>query len=442
MKKRMMANNHCSAGDDHWTHAHDRHRRHAHFLDFENYPLPFKPYGLGQRMAPAGPVSCTDSPGFCSKEALFRLLFLAYGVTAARKRGGIPLLQRTVPSAGGLYPCHLYLGIPGGNSPLETGVYYYDPLAGNLVQLRTGIDPCPGASEDILFMITASFYNSAWKYRGRAYRYMLLDGGHLAENLCQVLGDHGIAADLTSAFNDKKAGALLGLPPDKEAVLACVSTGWNRNVPEFLSRIEQRTRPCSLEPDTRPAEHQYMTAYTILPEAYASGADVTDKGSDTRMRVTDSDPVVRNQNKFSSYRFLRLGMICQNMELLADGFYLFDRAAPKIRLMRKGAFAHSLAAACLDQAWIGRAAVTFLFLSDLDELERIFGPRGYRYMMLSAGRIAQRIYLGAESIGLGCCGIGAIYDQEAKALLGLRKNSALVYAVSAGPLTNRAGHGN
>ena len=54
--------------------------------------------------------------------------------------------------------------------------------------------------------------------------------------------------------------------------------------------------------------------------------------------------------------------------------------------------------------------------------------------MLTAGRLGQRIYLGATSLGLGCCGIGAFYDGEAATLLGLNQASAMLYLLAVGPV--------
>jgi nitroreductase len=42
--------------------------------------------------------------------------------------------------------------------------------------------------------------------------------------------------------------------------------------------------------------------------------------------------------------------------------------------------------------------------------------------------------MAAQELGLGCCGIGAMYDKEAAALLGLNHGSVLLYAISAGPV--------
>ena len=41
---------------------------------------------------------------------------------------------------------------------------------------------------------------------------------------------------------------------------------------------------------------------------------------------------------------------------------------------------------------------------------------------------------GATALDLGCCGIGALYDGEARELLGLNEESALLYLVATGPV--------
>jgi len=45
----------------------------------------------------------------------------------------------------------------------------------------------PGDESHLTFFLTAIFLRSAWKYRARAYRYHLLDTGHVAENLFLAL---------------------------------------------------------------------------------------------------------------------------------------------------------------------------------------------------------------------------------------------------------------
>ena len=54
--------------------------------------------------------------------------------------------------------------------------------------------------------------------------------------------------------------------------------------------------------------------------------------------------------------------------------------------------------------------------------------------MLEAGRMGGRLYLCAASMGFGCCGVGALYDEEARRFLGLGENSRLLYLVAVGPV--------
>ena len=62
----------------------------------------------------------------------------------------------------------------------------------------------------------------------------------------------------------------------------------------------------------------------------------------------------------------------------------------------------------------------------------IAGPRGYRQVMLAAGRLGQRLYLGATALGLGCCGIGAFYDREAIELFDMAEQASLLYLLAVG----------
>ena len=65
-----------------------------------------------------------------------------------------------------------------------------------------------------------------------------------------------------------------------------------------------------------------------------------------------------------------------------------------------------------------------------------YGQRGYRYILLDAGHICQNLYLAAESIGCGVCGIGAFDDDIMNETLGLDgENHFVVYAGCVGKKT-------
>jgi len=48
------------------------------------------------------------------------------------------------------------------------------------------------------------------------------------------------------------------------------------------------------------------------------------------------------------------------------------------------------------------------------------GPaRGYRHALIEAGLVGERVYLAAGARGLAACAVGAFYDDEAAALVGI-----------------------
>jgi SagB-type dehydrogenase family enzyme len=114
-----------------------------------------------------------------------------------------------------------------------------------------------------------------------------------------------------------------------------------------------------------------------------------------------------------------------------------DPESKRLGLLEKGLFIEPMARACLDQMWLKQAALHLLFITDLSDVDRWWGARGYRYAMVEAGRLGQQAYLAATAIGWGACGIGAIYDREAAELLNLSGSEALLYLVGIGPVRAR-----
>jgi SagB-type dehydrogenase family enzyme len=128
------------------------------------------------------------------------------------------------------------------------------------------------------------------------------------------------------------------------------------------------------------------------------------------------------------------GFLASGVESIEDGFYLMDENKGGLGLVSPGNFTGAMSHICLDQDWMGSASLHFVFMSNMALLEEAYGPRGYRYAMLTAGLMGERLYLGASALGLGCCGIGAFYDGEASGLLGLNESSRVLYVVSLGIL--------
>ena len=486
-----------TAAGYHWATVHVRNRIRPHSLDFDRYPRPFKTYealkkipllkgdispgrdlmGLfrGERL-----VESEQSLGF---PALSRVLYRSYGVTREEKARGIRFFSRTVPSAGGLYPCDIYLMVRDMEG-LETGVYYCNMIQEFLDLIhRGGFSHGLDRAFDLSFVVTGTFFNSAWKYRERAFRYLLLDSGHLVENLNLALRAEGLSPQVDYDFEDDRISALLALDKDKEVPLACVHINIKEDRPKERFKEEpDLSGPClkaiedeSVEVsypllrqihdlgkariETRPYDVEAAGVLTFEPEDRRFLLDFEalnppldyERAVFTRRSKRNFIPARLDQKKAfvllesasSLYKgqpedsaralpFLTLGVSFQNVEGFQDGFYLFSGEGGSLRLIREGQFHEPLSRVCLDQQWISRAAVNFLFTANLTALETALGPRGYRLLLMDAGRIAQRIYLAATGLSLGCCGVGALYDEEARTLLDLNPDTALFYTVSAG----------
>lgn len=112
-------------------------------------------------------------------------------------------------------------------------------------------------------------------------------------------------------------------------------------------------------------------------------------------------------------------LLVNRVEGLASGLYHYDALEAELQLIREGNFGPEAAAAALDQSMVEEAAVVFIWTAIVERSKWKYAERGYRYIYLDAGHIGQNLYIAASALGLGCCTIGAFYDDEVDRLLGL-----------------------
>ncbi len=112
-------------------------------------------------------------------------------------------------------------------------------------------------------------------------------------------------------------------------------------------------------------------------------------------------------------------VVVNRVEELEPGLYHYDAVETALQLLRKGSLGRQAAAAALDQRMAETAAVVFIWTAVVERSKWKYRQRAYRYVYLDAGHIGQNLYLAATALGLGCCTIGAIYDDEANKLVGV-----------------------
>ena len=97
---------------------------------------------------------------------------------------------------------------------------------------------------------------------------------------------------------------------------------------------------------------------------------------------------------------------------LEPGLYHYDPLDAVLQFLREGELGAQAAAAALDQPMAEEAAVVFVWTAVVGRGKWKYLERAYRYMYLDAGHIGQNLYLAAVALGLGCCAVGAFYDEE------------------------------
>jgi len=181
-------------------------------------------------------VSCrhfSDQPMNLSQ--LSTVANAAYGIKGGSYYDHYELLERPVPSAGGLYPLELYFLLRNVEK-IDPGVYHYAPLVHGLEtiqklevsrQVLSEIflwQPYVGDASVVVFY-AAVLERSLWKYTDRGYRYVLFEGGHVAQNVNLVAASLGLGSLNLGGFFDDQIAALLDIETDEEVPLYGTALG-------------------------------------------------------------------------------------------------------------------------------------------------------------------------------------------------------------------------
>jgi SagB-type dehydrogenase family enzyme len=339
---------------------------------------------------------------------------------------------------------------------------------------------------------TALFRRSGHKYGDRTYRYVLADLGHVLENLRACARAAAWPLSWQLAFDGSRAALALGLDEAEEGVLACALLGASGPSPPQamprpahdaaasalqgraaewlagqssaasaalgitdamyrLSSLRRATRPApgpvapglpGPEPGTGPA-----SAGLSLPAAPATDAPVWPLIARRRsVRRFAARPVALSDLARCLRPFgalapafstaLRVYLLARAVEALPPGVWRYDALQHRLQLQAAwdaDQLRRQSQAAALDQEVIGNAPLVLAFCMQRTLWTRDpLGPaRGYRHAFLEAGMWGERLYLAAQSLGLGVCGVGAFFDDEAAALLGLETREEAVIHLAA-----------
>lgn len=169
-------------------------------------------------------------------ETLSRLLAFSCGFTAAAgpANGGAFDFHRAAPSAGATFPLEIY-PIVLRVRDIPPGVYHYALADHSIELLRHGVFHeqlaswtlhQPYVADTSVVFVMAGFSDRIRpRYSERGYRYMLLEAGHVAQNLSLLAAAYGLGALCGGGFVDMAIGRLIGLNEITEIPLYLVAVG-------------------------------------------------------------------------------------------------------------------------------------------------------------------------------------------------------------------------
>jgi SagB-type dehydrogenase family enzyme len=146
-----------------------------------------------------------------------QLLWAAQGITHTRG-------FRTSPSAGALYPLELYL-VAGKVQSIAPGSYKYAPVKNGLLRAAEGdlrgkicaasLHQSAVCDAPAVVVLTAVYERVTVKYGDRGQRYVHMEAGHAAQNLCLQAVALNLGSVVIGAFSDNDIKKALNLPPNE-----------------------------------------------------------------------------------------------------------------------------------------------------------------------------------------------------------------------------------
>ena len=371
-------------------------------------------------------------------------LFHIAGLTAKKSYPSGEYYLRINPSAGALYPNELYFQARAVEG-IEDGVYHYEVSSNSITLLHSitgeeGLEQYFGyrtAMKGYLFLVSAIYYRSSWKYKDRAFRYCLLDAGHLLGSIeaSALLKPH--AVNMVYTIDKEKLNRMFGFE-DREWFLA----GCSMAVPI------QNQEVSALEFSLPYVEGSHtFEKNDLIEEAYEASMHLQRCKKGIKAPKFTYNPTKLQETIFArrSQRGFNEGAITKgqfnfimemiHQPILSDcdeevNIYVVANRVLDMPLglykegayIQHGDFARKAGYLSLEQYSLSMQGALAFFLTSKAE--------NYQALYQKAGIIGHRLYIASLYLGIGCSGIGAYYDDEVNAFVG--NDEMVLYALAIG----------
>lgn len=359
-------------------------------------------------------------------------------ITQTKKYGKEEVSLRANPSAGGLYPCEIYLQIRGVKGFLS-GVYHYEPLSNNLTLIHElsldGLEPYFNdlKQQKFIFLLSTSYFRSSWKYEKRAIRYLLLDIGHQIGSIYSALKLADIDISLCLDFDKEFLNKDFGFYKSEFFLSSLLSFEYK----DYECKKPLREKIVSVSPC------DYHIQEPFIEEFYKNSLKETSKelpfpnffkdlnhkelqkAIDNRrsIRGFKKDSITKDEYEFilkDIFEYAKtfnidIYLINNNIESIQRGCY------KNVTLQEKGDFQELSTKLAFNQKLAGDSAFTLIYTSS--ETEHYI--RNY----ILCGFLAHIIHLKSTHLNIACSGIGAYFDDECKRFCKTKNNILYLQAV-------------
>jgi len=178
-----------------------------------------------------------------TQEQLAFMLWSAHGIQEYRGAGNIATF-RPVASGGARHPFELYVVVKNVEG-LESGIYHYCPTkhVGEkrvTVEFICSLDNSGHYEEKISAMVAGQKwatkapvilfvscipYRAEWRYNTASHRVMLIDLGHIGQNIMLSAASLGLGSCCIAAFDQKKCDEVLNFDGMDEYTVYVVTVG-------------------------------------------------------------------------------------------------------------------------------------------------------------------------------------------------------------------------
>jgi len=143
--------------------------------------------------------------------------------------------RRVQPSGGARFPIEVYPIVFRASDDVQSGLYHYDVKNHQLAVLWDREFPDDDIGElftypwvkdaAVAFVMTTVFWRNQNKYGERGYRYVLLEAGHIGQNLYLVSGALGLKCCAIGGTRDENLEKLIDIDGVTESVVYALAVG-------------------------------------------------------------------------------------------------------------------------------------------------------------------------------------------------------------------------